>query len=729
MALLPPGIPNQAENQADAQGVRSAAELAREVAEQHQRALRSRRDRDLVAEKILLHIDGRGDNQWADVWNGQRVAIPPDVVEFKETEPLLGPIVANQIAYHCTMPLRFLAEAKNDSEAKQRAKIDTAFANFIAQTQKWNNLAAVGMLFADAIGFCPLHNYWRDDVGFDPYEPLYLSSDEQQGLYLPRKGIVDSWVGNPFDHTFNAGAKRGSVAVQCYGRVLPAQMIRDRMGVEVEGSRRMPSASVMQRIARLWNNLGDLSVHGSPALQAGGGDHEELVAVICREIAPGVDPEWPEGRLTVVALPGTDDTRKEGRTGAGRAVLLSDQPLPAGRFSSVLLYSSSSFDDVHGSPWAEPIDNLQVQLNIARSKERALLEKLGNAPIMVGGTLAEEEQEFDGWTILQVDAAMNSFPPRVMEMGNAAIKAWAERAEIIRQAMYTIGGYQAASRGESNAGDPFAKTALLAQADDTIHGSANIAFREAMSEYAQLAWALMKRYGDVPWVVDAVGDEWEELPEEYIDNTMLSEQPPTYRVVSGYGATPEIKGRQLMTLFQLGLLRPDEFRKQWPDGSLFSDEIDPLAAQRKRAKRVANHIRRISRQFRQEQGVQGTEMMDPEVQMAGRAVFMLAEQRFPRLRDDDLQANLAALSEITQDETADGIARVAATLRQEPFWEWQAQMAAQAAPMMLGPGGGGGEAAPRGTPDIDAAVEIDPATAASQGFPGGGAQSPLSAAV
>lgn len=675
-------------------GPRSGQDVARRIAEAHRKGLQARRDRDLLAEKILLHIDGSADNMWADIYMGQRVAIPRDLPEPRVTENLLRPIIANQVAYHTTMPLRFIDEGRQDRESRERAVINAAFANYVVRTQRVNQLSAAGMYLADAMGFCPLHAFWRDDVGYDPYEPLYTNPDEMEGMALPRKGLIDCWVGNPFDTVFNAGAKRGSIQWQTYGRVLPGQTVRDRFGVDIEGTDKLPSASVFQRIARQWSNMTGLNIHGTPAMGTGGGNSqgEDLIAVICREIAPGVDPEFPMGRLSIVALPGQAETRG-GRDTAASAILLADQPLPAGRFSSVNLYSEQRFDDVLGSPWAEPLAELNTRLNISLSDRRALIEKAKNAPIITNGEIGEDSRRMDGWTVLEAMGGMGGVSARVMEaISSPLMQALNQEIEEIRQAIYTIGGYQAASRGESDAGDPYAKVALLSQQDDTIHGATNQAFREACVEYAQLWWSLMKEYGDVPWMIAAVGDEFEEMPEEYIDNTMLSDEPPAYKVVSGYGSTPEIKGRQLLDMVQrMGadqqpLLTTEEFRAQWPDGSLFDQNSDPKRAQKRRARRISNGIRRLAKQMRQQN--QLPQEIPPQIaQQAGMWVFQTAEQQYPRERSDDLQANIDALVELVQDETEDPVARAAGRMRLDLMYEWQAMM--QPAMPMGAPAPGG----------------------------------------
>ncbi len=52
-------------NQVDAVGRRSRNEIAHGVVRAHRTGLQARRERDLISEKLLLHIDGSGDSQWA----------------------------------------------------------------------------------------------------------------------------------------------------------------------------------------------------------------------------------------------------------------------------------------------------------------------------------------------------------------------------------------------------------------------------------------------------------------------------------------------------------------------------------------------------------------------------------------------------------------------------------------------------------------------------------------
>ena len=69
--FMAPGMPSLAQNEADAIGQVSADALAVEVRDFHQKGLRSRKHRDLTAEKYLLHVDGEGGSQWYDLYYGQ----------------------------------------------------------------------------------------------------------------------------------------------------------------------------------------------------------------------------------------------------------------------------------------------------------------------------------------------------------------------------------------------------------------------------------------------------------------------------------------------------------------------------------------------------------------------------------------------------------------------------------------------------------------------------------
>ena len=95
-------LPNR--NEVDAAGPRSRQEVARSVLSGHSAGLDARRHRDLLSEELLLHIDGSGHFQWADILYDQRVAIPRLISEFRKTENLLRLVVDNAVARASRMP-------------------------------------------------------------------------------------------------------------------------------------------------------------------------------------------------------------------------------------------------------------------------------------------------------------------------------------------------------------------------------------------------------------------------------------------------------------------------------------------------------------------------------------------------------------------------------------------------------------------------------------------------
>lgn len=726
-------LPQQ--NQLDAKSQAQQDAEARKILAAHKSGLEARRERDLQSEKLLLHIDGSGDLQWADIYQGQRIEIPRLVSEFRKSENLLRPVVDNAVAHHTAMPLRFFSDSMPDRRARERALIDTIWINHLQQQQDWNGLFSDALYLAMPAGFCPVHCYWRDDHN-DQYEPITYGApktDEQtiNQLIAPRPGMIDCWVGNPFDTVFDRSAKRGSVYSCSYGRLLPADLVRRAFahvpGIEgVQGSNKIPSAALFQRIARSWR-LEGLGLHGHPTMsyRRGNDDGQELLLLICREVLPGIDADWPEGRLQIIAVPEAGDLRRaEGN--ATRAVMLADQPLPAGDFSWTLVYSHHRGEDIHGKPWVEDLDQLQVDLNIALSERWEVVRRMSRAPIVSpGGAIADDMLELDGYNILEVEPSLANWSPRVMQWPSEILNALKLECDERRQAIYTIGGFQAASRGEAP-GSRIAYRAILAlqQADNTIHGPVNMRFRRAACDFAQRCWKQMKAYGDVPWLVSITGDDYAYLAEPYIDNTKLSEEPPTYKLVNAFGASPELRAQEVLELMTVRgadggiFLSTDEARRQYPNQTLFNVAGDPKQVQRRRAKTVATKFHHLTDQFRAHTGFQGTDMNDPQVRSAGHQIFGLLEVAYPRLRDDDLDAHLTSLTEITQDETADPIARVGAMERQALYFQWQMSMAMP--PMMAGPGGPGG--APSGPPATTGPGEIplnrtNPVMGAAAGAP------------
>lgn len=743
--------PHPEGNEVDAVGQRTRSELAREIYQAHVDGLQSVRDRDLISEKLLLHIDGSGDFQWADIYMGIRVEIPRMISEFRKTENLLRPIIDNAVAHHTTNPLRFHAQSHPDRQARDRAKMDTIWINHLCREQDFNGLFSEAMYMAMPCGFCPVHRYWRDGGSHEWQDPVGpVAEDELLRMLTPGRGTIDCFVGNPFDTVFDPSATRSSIRWISYGRVLPAQAVRDHPGFAhvpgiqtLEGSTRIPSAAAFQRIARSWQR-GGLEIHGSPVvdLRRGGvRGEDELITVIAREIPPHLDPRWPEGRLQIIAIPGEVDTRR-GKGTAGHAVLLADQPLPGKDYSFTNFYSHHRGSDVRGKPWAEDLDQLQVDLNIAKSKRWEFLNKLIEAPIVApGGAIGDDMADLGGYGLLEVEPSLAGWRPRVMEWSQSVLPALDKEIEDLRRALYTIGGYQASSRGEAP-GSRMAFRAIVAlqEADKSVHGPVNMRFQRAASDFARGCWRQMKSYGDIPWLVDIAGDEYSYLVDPYISKAQLSEQPPAYRLVNAFGSSPEMRAQEVIELMGLRgadgepFITTEEARRAYPNHLAFSDTTDPRAVQQRRARTIATRIHHDAEDMRELHGIAGTDLNDPEVQQAAQEVFQKAEARYPRMRDDDLESHLAALSEITQDETADPIARLACQMRQELYYEWQEMMATGGgAPQGTQPMGGapqalssGGTTPSAASPSAGGGMDRRSVSMEAQGAGGSGARMTLS---
>lgn len=680
----------------DAVGKVTSVTSAKRIVEAHVAGLRARRNRDLLSEKFLLHIDGSGDFQYADIFQGAKVEIPEFVTAYRKSENILRPIVDNAVAHHTTIPLRYFADSSPDRRARNTAMIDTIWANFLSETQDLQGLATEAMYLAMPAGFCPLHAYWRDDFD-DGHETVYIGEDGQP--IRARSGMIDCFVGNPFDTVFDRTSRRSSIYWTSYARLLPADLVRAKFdhvqGVRgLQGSTRIPSAALFQRIARDWQSTG-LGVHGSPVIDVRRGYAEgadEMMTVLCREELPGIDVNFPDGKLQILLVPDVVDFRR-GETRADRALLVHEGPLPGRVSSSTNLYSHHRGDDVHGKPWVEDLDPLQIDLNIAISKRWEHITKMAEAPIIgPGGAISEDMLDIGGYNYVEMEPSLSPWRPRVMEWPISVLEGYTKEADEKRKAMYTIGGYQAASRGESpGSRTPFRSIVALQQADSSIHGPVNIRFRRSMCDFMQRCWRQMKQYADIPWLIDIAGDEYAYLVEPYIGKRDLSGRPPKYKLVNGFGASPELRTQEILELMAVkgadgqALLSTEEAKRQFPDQSLFDSQGDPNAVRKRRARTVATAIYNLAQQAREQSGIQSDEPSDPQVQQAGRWVFGQIETKYPRLRDDDLVAHLATLTELTQDETADPIARLAAQARQDLYYQWQAQMAT------MGGNNGGGQ--------------------------------------
>jgi hypothetical protein len=680
-----PGLPSQGSNRMDAQGPVTEKSIADETREFHWRGLRSRRHRDLTAEKYVLHVDGEGGSQWYDLYHGQRLKIPANLSGVPRIQNnQLRPITDNFVAHLTTQPYRFVVEPPSSREDRESAVIDQALMNHVVRMQRWNALMAEAKYMAACYGTCPIHAAWRDDVNGDPYEAVAAQDEMGNPMISPKPGAVDNWVGNPFDHVFDSGARRHSIHRQTFGRVLPAQMVRDAFGrPDIEGNERIPSASMFQRVVQKWTQAGG-DVHGSAVLTPGWG-HDELIGVIYDEILPGTDPSWPNGRLAIVALQGSAATsRDEAHGGIGTPVLLWVGDLPAAAFSSVQVYSHHRMDDPLGKPFVADIDDDQIQLNQLESLVNEYLRRASRPPLASSGAVNVDTISFRGDTLLEVEQlGAGSLELQYLEYPARHITLLESKISRVLDGMYRKGGWQAASRGEMK-GSGKAIIALQ-QADDSIFGPIVQRTREELEAFARLNWKLHKQYMDVPDIIDIVGDEQGHIAESYVSRVQMSERPPVFTLVSGFGTSTEARAQQLMNMFgmvdQRGeqVLGTRELRKNWPDQSLFRQIDDPQEVRDRRPLVINNTIRRVATMIRQQfPQIQGG-MRDPMVQQAAMMGAQEVDQRHPTLMDDELERHIDILSVITQDETEDPLARQVAVFRQQQFWQWLAQKhAAQA---------------------------------------------------
>lgn len=665
-----PGVPNQNANQQDALGRRTAEAVGKEVMEFHRRGLVAARQNLLLAEKYALHLDGGAGAQWADIFEGSRVVIPDAIAgQVRSSENLLRPVVDNAVAYHTTRPFRFAVEATADRESRQRAAIDQAIINHMARKGRWNRVFADAMYFAQVAGHCPIHAFWRDDMTSDPYEPVYAPPDSEEMPGQIRKGFLDAYVGDPWDTVYGPGSRRNSLHQYTYGRTLPVSLVRAAFahvpGVErLEGATREPSASRMQRIMRRWTMEG-VGVHGNFALTSGQASGEPLIALICRERAPGTDPEYPQGRITIVALPQAAFADKEGE---GRhAVLLHDGPLPAGRFSHVRVYSHQRHDDIRGKPFVSDLDELQLRLNQLIMYRDEYIRRNVRAPLH-SGMIVDDTATWEGHVILETEPGSVT-NPQFLQL-RVDVGALNTAIQETRHAIWTIGGYQAASRGESYSGDSGAKVIALARADDTIHGPINQRFREDVEDFAKLAHALFRTFGDIPWLIEATGSEYTHMVEAWVDRSMVSQDDPAVELVSGFGATLETMGNQLTQMVTTKgadgepLMTTRQFRAAWPDRSIYPDTEDVRETRERKARAINARIRRLAREVEQ---VMGEMAMQPFSIVQS---FIAVMQEYPPATDDDPLVHFDALSSITQDIQESELAREIAKYRQAFYQGW-----------------------------------------------------------
>lgn len=678
--MAAPGLPSPESNQADGMG-EMANTLATEIRDFHWKGLNARRLRDLTCEKYLLHVDGEGLSQWLDIYHGTRLKMSPNLTNVARTQNnQLRPIVDNFVAHLTTQPYRVTVNAKPDRRSREAALVDQAIVNSDIRAQKWNALFAEAKYIATVAGFCPIHAMWRDDPQGAAYNPVVPAMPGGMDPFQLKPGFIENWVGNPWDTVFNGGAKLNSLHRCTYGRVLPAQMVRATFQrPDLEGNDRVPSASAFQRVVQRWMVTGGFT-HGTPAITQGYGG-EEMIGLIYDELLPGVDPLWPEGRLAIIALDGMAATQRvESKGGGGQARLLWVGPLPASVFSFVNVYSHHRFDDIHGKPYVGDIDDDQIELNQLESFFNEFVRRATRPPLASSGHVSVDTISFRGDTLLEVEPMVGggSIELAYLEQPARHMPVLSEKINRVMEGMYRKAGWQAASRGETSSGASGKSIIALQQADDSIFGPISQRTKEEVEALAQLHWRIRKQFMDVPMVLEVVGDELAHLAEPYVDRTMLSESPPMFNLVSGFGTSTEAVAQQLLNLVGMTdargeqILSTRELRKRWPDASLFHEIDDPDDVRMRRPRVINEAIRQMAQSIREQFPMLGASMADPQVAMAAEYGALTIDGEHPILMDDSVEAHLSILGVITQDETEDPLARRIAIMRQQQYWMWLA---------------------------------------------------------
>ena len=734
----PPAISPGDQGRDPTMGERSAQEEARRIVNTHRRRLSLRRYRDATAEKYVLHVDGEGGAQWHDLYHGVRMLMVPKLRGAPRLQNnQLRPILDNLVAHLSTQPIRYIVEARKDKDSRERAHMDQLLINYHVRKQKWNALVAEAKYIAGCYGFCPIHQMVRDDAPQDTFEGVrssqgmmgpQLFDEAAMEAFKPPPIMLDAWVGNPWDMTFDSGAKRWSIHRTTYGRIMPTELVKAAFGIDdLEGDSRLPSASQFQLIAQRWLHAGS-SAHGSAALRYGEDGDEELTGLVCEEIPPGIlsDPRWKEsGRLTIVALQGAATTQREysPSSAIGRGKLLWQGELPGRTFSWVPFYSHWRMDDPLGKPFIADLDDDQIALNQLESLGDEYLRRASRPPLASTGHVNLEELDYYGDTVLQVEPGTpeNRATLNYLVYPGEHLTFLDRRIARVLEGMYRKGAYQAASRGEGQAGESGKALIALQSADDSILGPLAMITQTELEEFAALSWMLLKEYLDVGMVVDIVGEEFAHMAEPYVDRTMLSKSIPSFRLVSGFGTSTESRAQQLLNLVQTSdptgqpVLTADQLRQKWPDQNLFSEQDSPHEYRLRHA-RVVNHtIEKVADMIRENAPHLPEVMNHPQIMQMAQFGWQQVDMTHPLLMDDDINAHLDTLSLITQDDTQDPIARHIAMFRQDQYFQWLAMQQAQAQAAMADPMAAGDSMEP---PRAQGPGMQLPATQKERGSPG-----------
>ncbi len=673
-----PGVPSLAKNREGDTGVISTESIVREAVRFHTIGLRNRRRRDLTAEKYALHIDGEGMSQWLDIFDGHRLRMPIDFRRGpKQQNNQLRPIVDNMVAHLTTKPYQVVAHATADRRSRQASRIDSALINHLIRANHWNALWAQAKFVAAAYGSCPLHAFWREDEWDDEYEAVPGIIDINTGMPIQgvRPGRIDNVLGNPWATVYDGGATRTRRHRQTFERTLPTVLVRQAFQrPDLEGTDKLSAASFFHRIGQRWESSSQ-GQHGFSFLSSGE-SNAELSTLLYDEIAPGIVPEYPNGRLAIYHLQGRqDDVAK--RENVSNADLLWIGELPAGTFSSIIVQSHHGrMDDIHGKPFVADLDDDQIELNQLETLYAAWIKRASDPPLVTSGHVDVGTIDYSGATLLEIEPGTQGAELTYLTPDGQHIPVVGEKIARVLEGMYRKGGWMAASRGES--GGSGKAIIALQTADDSVFGPLSQQTKMEVEEFSQLNWKLFDAFGDVPLTIDLVGDELAHLVEPKIDRTMLSERAPTFQKVSGFGVSPEAEAQQLLNLLNVrdykgeGVLTAADVKRKWPDQNLFDDAEDPEEVRKRRPRVINRLIENIAEQMLQQYPAPN-QMSHPQAAAVGQQVALLVDQREKAMMDDDLEAHIDALTLLTQDTTEHAVVRLAAQMRQQQYFQWAAQ--------------------------------------------------------
>ena len=666
--------------------------LAEGVVSRHRAGLQAKRNRDLLAEMYQLHVDGENDGQYATIVDNTAVMIEPKGTgTYRAQRNILRPVVDNMVSYFAGNRFRVVADVPMGRKARDKARVSTVLGNHIIETQRLNAVLSAAKYIAAVYGSCPVHADWRLDFTKEAYRPI----GAPPGSPGIQPGYADIYVGDPWDTVYDSAATAQDLHRASFGRLLPLEQLRLAFGhvsgiERVTGRTDAPSTSRFQRILRAWENLNQYG-KGSSTLTKSHVDGDEVVYLLREETAPGVNREFPQGRMTIVAVSDVVDlSGRVGHNSASSVLLLHDGPLPAGRFSFERFFSLARSDDPYGKPYVADLSPLQQELNQVVTLRNLRIAKYSDPQLIaMEGSLQEDPVLGDPEEVLwtTTDKFPSYLSPPTGEPGyDMAIR------EIETQ-FFRIAGWQAASRGESNAGDAAAKVVALARADDTVFAPMRARFEESFIRLLQLAVSLYRNFSDLPVLAQVAGDEYGYLVEPWIRKDDLPNEDPVFRITSAFGATPEVLAQTLTNLVVMKgadgapLLTTEEFWDRHPDPTLKPTRANPAATRRQRLVQVNKEIEfyctKAEEQYRAE--VQHNPQMLFEL---ARAVEAEVFGTLPLLRTEKPEMAIEALDELVHDTTSSALVRMTAELRQARYFDWLQQiMATQGAGAPAGPAG------------------------------------------